>query len=173
MTLESPSPHVLARYAPRYSGGPFWPIAGLAILGIMVYNMIGRSGEERLVSIVFLVILAAGIGIVGVIMALVGLRAIEVLASGTIDFVSRIKRDSFPRADLARVEGRTTSSRQSRTHWMQFIFRGADQKKIEKNVVLPRKDDPALQEFVRQLERLNPRLDASQFWAWSQGAEEK
>jgi len=173
MTPESPSPQVLARYAPRYGGGPFWPIAGLALLGFIVYRMLGQSGEERLITIVFLVILAAGVGAAVIVMALVGLRAVEVTAAGTIDFVSRTKRESYPRTDLVRVEGGATTTRRSRSHWARFIFRDVDQKKIEKSVVLPRKDDLALQEFVRQLERLNPRLDASQFWAWSQGAGEK
>ena len=175
MTTEPASTNVVARYAPRHSGGPFWPIAGVAgvvVLGLIVYSLFGQSGEERLVTLALLAILVTGIGSVGVVMALVGLRAVEVTASGTIDFVTRLKRQSFPRTALTRVEGKTTTgSRGGRSYWAIFIFTEAGPKEIEKKVHVPRENDPALQEFVRQLEILNPRLDASQFWAWSRGAE--
>ena len=172
MTPESPSVNVVARYTPRHGGGLLVLIAGLPILGFIIYRMIGQSGEERLVSITFLAILVLGIASVGVLVALAGLRAVEVTASGTIDFVTRINRGSFPRTSLTRVEGKTTTgSRGGRSYWAIFIFTEAGPKEIEKKVHVPREDDPELQEFVRQLGILDPRLDASQFWAWSRGAE--
>jgi hypothetical protein len=170
MTPESPSPQVLARYAPGYGGGPLWLVAGLAILGFIVYRLSGQSGEEGPLILALLAVLVAGVGVVTIITALVGLRAIEVMASGTIDFVSRTKRESYSRTDLLKIQGGTTALRRSKSHWVRFIFQDAEHKKIEKSVVVSRKDDPALREFVRQLERFNPRLDTAQFWAWSRSA---
>jgi hypothetical protein len=171
MTPETASTNVVARYEPRRGGWPLVLISGVLFLGLIVYSLIGQSGEERLVTIVLLAVLATGIGSVGIVMAFVGLRAVEATASGTLDFVSRIKRESFPRTALMRVEGKTTASENSRGYWAVFIFTAAGPKEIEKKVHVPREDDPALQGFVRQLERLNPKLDASQFWAWSRGGE--
>lgn len=180
MTPEPTSANVVARYEPRRGGGPVVLISGVIVLGFIIYRLLGQSGPqgERFVTLTFLAILIVGVGSVGVVMALVGLSAVEVTASGTIDFVSRIKRESFPRTALLRVEGQTTRSggwspggsySSSVSHWAKFIFTEAGQKEIEKKVHVPREDDPALQEFVRQLEILNPRLDASQFWTWSRG----
>lgn len=172
MTPEPASTNVVARYEPRRGGGPVILITGAAFLGLVAFSLVGRSGEERLVSIALLMVSLAGIGIVGVVMALVGLRAVEATTAGTIDFVSRIKRESFPRTFLMRVDGKTTTgSRGGSTNWVTFVFSEAGQKEVRKAIHVPHKDDPALQEFVRQLEILNPRLDASQFWAWSRGAE--
>jgi hypothetical protein len=171
MTSELTSTNVVARYEPRRGGWPLVLISGVLFLGLIVYSLIGRSGEERLVTIALLAVLAAGIGSAGVVMALVGLRAVEVTPSGTIDFVSRIKREPFARTALLRVEGQTTRSGESVGYWVTFIFAEAGQQGKKKKIHVPREDDPALQEFVRRLERLNPKLDASKFWAWSRGSE--
>ncbi len=187
MTPEPTSTNVVARYAPRHGGG-WLVISGLIVLGFIIRMIV--QPEARDATIAFLAILVPGIASVGVVMALVGLRAVEVTASGTLDFVSRVKRESFPRTSLMRVEGKPLGSKAARPYWAVFIFTEAGQKETEKKgnysailslppyigknakkVSVPRKDDPALQEFVRQLEILNPRLDASQFWAWSRGAE--
>ena len=188
MTPEPTSTKVVARYALRHGGG-WLAISGLIVLGFIIRMIV--QPEERDATIAFLAILVTGIASVGVVMALVGLRAVEVTASGTLDFVSWVKRDSFPRTSLMRVEGKTNAgAKGGRSHWAVFIFTEAGQKETEKKgnysaiplsppyvgknakkVSVPRKDDPAFQEFVRQLEILNPRLDTSQFWAWSRGAE--
>jgi hypothetical protein len=172
MTPEPASTNVFARYTLRFGGGPVILITGAAFLALVAFSLVGKSGEERLVSLALLAVSLAGIGSVGVVMALVGLRAVEVTTAGTIDFVSRIKRQSFPRTALMKVDGKTTTgSRGGSTHWVTFIFTEAGQKEVRKAIHVPRSDDPALQAFVQRLEGLNPRLDASPFWAWSRGAE--
>lgn len=179
MPSEPASANVIARYPPRSScaGLVVVAIGGAALLAFLVYHLIVQSGERRLAALALFVVLA-GIGSVFVVMTLVRPQAVEVTTSGTIDFASPIRRESFPRTALLRVEGQTTksggSSRQpaaSYSCWAKFIFTDASQKEAKRELYVSRPDDPALQEFVRQLERLNPNLDASQFWAWSQGRE--
>jgi hypothetical protein len=179
MSSEPASANVIARYPPRSScaGLVVVAIGGAALLAFLVYHLIVQSGEQRQAALALFVVLTA-VGSVFVVTALVRPQAVEVTTSGTIDFASPIRRESFPRTALLRVEGQTTksggASRQpaaSYSYWANFIFKDANQKEAKREIYVPHPDDPALQEFVRQLERLNPRLDASQFWAWSQGKE--
>jgi hypothetical protein len=179
MTSEPISAKVVARYPPRSScaGLVVVAIGGAALLAFLVYQLIAQSGEQRLAALTLFVVLAVIGGVFGVT-TLVKPQAVEVTASGTIDFVSPIRREAFPRTALVRVEGQTTRSGSSSRSpaasyncWAKFIFIEANQTEAARELYVPRPDDPALQEFVRQLERLNPKLDASQFWAWSRGAE--
>ncbi len=169
MTAEPDPSDVVARYQPRRGGGPLVLILGVIFFGFILYRGLSEPGRDLFATIAFGIVLVAGIGLVAVLSAVLGLRAVEVSPSGTIDFVTRIKRESFPRTALLRIEGQTTPTSRSHADWVRFIFNDVGQNEIEKKILAPRKDDPALQEFVRHLERLDPKLDASQFWAWSRG----
>jgi hypothetical protein len=177
MTPEPVSGNIVARYPRRSScaGLAVIMIGGAALLAFLVYHIIVQSGERRLAALALFVVLG-GIGIVFIVTSLVRPHAVEVTNSGTIDFISPIRRESFSRAALVRVEGQTTkhrgSTRQpasSYSHWAKFIFTNAGQQELERALYVSLPNDPALQEFVRHLERLNPGLNASEFWAWSQG----
>jgi hypothetical protein len=144
----------------------------LALAGIFGYRMLSQSTEERLVTLAMLCFLVAGTAVFVIVFSSIRIHTIEVTSAGTIDFVSRVKRDSHARSSLLRVEGRTTVSSKgnSRSHYAHFIFAGDGQNEIKKSVSVPIRPDPALEEFVRHIEKTNPQADASKFWAWNNEA---
>lgn len=160
----------IARYAINTSlYDPFILFSGLILAGIIAYRTIGQSAEERLITIAFLCVLVAGIVVFSILFSAVKVTAIEVTSAGTVDFVSRVKRDSRPRSALVRLEGftiRSTRNKNSPSFRARFVFADGPQKETTRDVALPSRKDPELEEFVRQLERTNPQLDTSKFWAW-------
>ncbi len=107
----------------------------------------------------------------------VRIHMVETTSAGTIDFVSRVKRDSHAHASLLRAERKTARSlsirstnQRSASHYAHFIFAGDNQKEIKKTVTIPTKPDPAVQEFVRAIEKANPHVNTATFWAWNNEA---
>jgi len=166
-TNSSPS-NVLARYKINRSGyNAVILIIGLALGGIIAFRMIGQSNEERLVTLSMICFLFLGITAFIIVFSSISVNAIEATTAGTVDFISRVKRDSVPRNSLVRIEGFTTrGSKGGSAFYARFIFASEPQKETKKDVILPSRSDPAPEEFVRQLEKLNPQLDTSKFWAW-------
>lgn len=169
MNPDPSSYNVVARYKPNTSGyNAVILISGLALAGIVGYRMLGQSTEERLVSLAMMGCFVFGTVVFAGVFWTIKIHTVEVTTSGTMDFVSRIKRDSHPRNTLLRVEGHTTRSAKgdSRSHWADFVFAGDGQSEIKRNIGVPAKLDPELQEFVRKIEKTNPKVDTSKFWAW-------
>lgn len=168
MDTDSSPSNVLARYKINRGGyNAVILISGIALGGIIGFRMIGQSNEERLVTLSLICFLFVGIAAFVIVFSSISVNAIEATTAGTVDFISRVKRDSFPRNSLVRMEGFTTrGSRGGSTFYGRFIFASEPQKETKKDVILPSRSDPALEEFVRQLETLNPQLDTSKFWAW-------
>jgi hypothetical protein len=161
--------NVIAQYKPNTSSLiPVILISGFAMAGFIGYRMLGQSNEQRLVTLAMLCLLVLGSGVFIVIFASIRTHTVELTPAGTVDFVSRLKRDSYARSSLRRVEGKTTISSKgnSRSYYAHFIFAGDGQNEIKKSVSIPIKPDPDLQEFVRQIEKSNPQADTSKFWAW-------
>ena len=169
MDIDSSPSNILARYKINRSGyNAVILISGLALGGIIGFRMIGQSNEERLVTLSMLCFLFVGIAAFVIVFSSISVNAIEATTAGTMDFISRIKRDSFPRNSLVRIESVTTrGSKGGSSFYARFIFASEPQKETKKDVVLPSRSDAALEGFVRQLEKLNPQVDTSKFWSWT------
>ncbi|MCP5055071.1 MAG: hypothetical protein GY940_48345 [bacterium] len=98
--------------------------------------------------------------------------AVEVLDSGAVRFRKRSGGDSFPVSSLVRVEGSTWVKRHSgggraTSEGVEFVFEEEDGNgEVKKRVRMKKRDDPAMEMLVRQLETLNPRADISHFRDW-------
>lgn len=148
---------------------PFILFSGLVLAGIIGYRMIGQSTEERLITTAFLCVLVVGVVIFSVVFSAIKVTSIEVTSAGTVDFVSRVKRESRPSNALVRLEGftiRSTRNKNSPSYRARFVFADSEQKTAIREIAVPSRKDPQLEEFVRQLEKMQPQVDTSKFWAW-------
>ncbi|GEM_PF-4156497 len=168
MNSELPS-NVVARYQPNTSGYiPVVLISGGALVVIIGYRMLSQTAEERLVALAMICLLATGTAIFAILFSSIKINRIEVTSAGNIEFVSRVRRVSHPRSALARVEGYSTNSARgnARSHGVRFVFSTDAQNEIKIAAGVPMKPDAQLQQFVRQIENLEPKVDTSAFWAW-------
>jgi hypothetical protein len=176
MTEPSPST-VVARYECKRPSHAVWLLPGVPLAAILAYRFVRAAGEERLVMIALLAVLLLGVAGAWAVTWLTNVHAVELTAAGTIDFVSRIKRRSFARTALRRVEGQTRRSggwspggsyHASTSKVARFVFLDPGQAETRQEVRLLSQGDVEFQKFIDQLERLDPRLDTSHFRAWDQ-----
>lgn len=119
---------------------------------------------------VWLAILVIGIAIAVTITSSTKLNAVEVTSAGTVDFVYRSKRESFPLARLTQVEGYTrpsTGSWNPLSQGIKFTLHEIGQEPVEKRAHILLEDMDVARDFVRRLEDLSPRTDTDKFWQWS------
>jgi hypothetical protein len=99
--------------------------------------------------------------------------AIEVTRAGTIELLSRTRRQSFPLPQLVRVRGSTSTAGRSiqgligRTrHRIVLEFRDPQGKAVERAIPVWGRWDGSLTALVARLQELTPEIDASSFWGW-------
>jgi hypothetical protein len=168
MSSDLDASDVVARYEPNRQN-PLLLLSGVVLLILIGYRFLNSSDEERLVTLTLLALLGIVVGAVGVASLFTVVVAVELRASGAVDFRARLRRISLPRTALLRIEGQTRISRSQAAHSVRFVFEPTPEAVVVRRIGVPSPQDPALHDFVRRLEHSNPRLDTAPFWAWSQG----
>lgn len=171
MESDAFAPSLITSYSPQYvTSVPLVPLA-LVLAGAILFRLVRASPEQRWISVGFIVVSGLLLGMIFTILSFQKLQSVDVTSVGTVDFVYRARRESFPLSQLTQITGYTSRSqsptRSSYNWFILFTLQEIGQAPVEKRAHIIESDLPLVQEFVRRLELASPRADATDFWQWS------